>query len=170
MEVAARALVPAPRDAAPGVRFTAFVNQEAADEDLGVESVVVPVRATSRVQWVRGEQQLLPGLARRGGCDLVHSLGSTAPARGRFVRVATIHDLNYLVVPEAHFGLRALGMRALVPLAARRSHLVMADSESTRHDLVERLHLPPERVTVVPLGLGRPPAVHPTAEPELRER
>src|SRR3954471_6640224 len=149
MEVAARALVPALRDAAPSARFTAFVNQEAADEDFGVESVVVPVRGTSRVQWVRGEQQLLPGLARRGGCDLVHSLGSTAPARGRFVRVATIHDLNYLMVPEAHFGVRGLGMRVLVPLAARRSHRVIADSEATRRDLLARLGMAPQRVDVV---------------------
>ena len=41
------------------------------------------------------------------------------PARGRFARVTTIHDLNYLMVPDAHFGLRGLGMRVLVPLAAR---------------------------------------------------
>jgi glycosyltransferase involved in cell wall biosynthesis len=170
MEVAARALIPALRDAAPAARFTAFVNREAAGEDLGVESVVVPVDATRRVEWVRGEQQLLPGLAWRAGCDLVHSLGSTAPVHGRFVRVTTIHDLNYLVVPDAHFGLRALGMRVLVPLAAHRSARVIADSESTRRDLVERLRVPAERIDVVPLGLGRPVEAEPTPASELRER
>ena len=36
-----------------------------------------------------------------------------------FARVTTIHDLNYLMVPDAHFGVRGLGMRVLVPLAAR---------------------------------------------------
>jgi glycosyltransferase involved in cell wall biosynthesis len=170
MEVAARALIPALRDAAPGARFTAFVNREAADEELGVDRVVVPVDATRRVEWVRGEQQLLPGLARRAGCDLVHSLGSTAPAWGRFARVTTIHDLNYLVVPDAHFGLRGLGMRVLVPLAARTSHRVLADSASTRGDLVDRLGLPPAKVDIVPLGLGRPATATPTAADELRRR
>src|SRR5688572_21117801 len=121
MEVAARALIPALRDAAPATRFTAFVNRRAADADLGIDSVVVPVDAERRTEWVRGEQALLPRLAERAGCVLVHSLGSTAPARGRFVRVTTIHDLNYLMVPGAHFGVRGLGMRLLVPLAARRS-------------------------------------------------
>ena len=168
MEVAARALIPALRDAAPGLRFTAFVNREAAGEDLGVDAVVVPVDATSRVQWVRGEQALLPGLARRAGCDLVHSLGSTAPARGPFARVTTIHDLNYLMVPDAHFGVRGLGMRVLVPLAARTAHRVLADSTSTRNDLVERLHVPAARVDVVPLGLGRPAEAAPTPAAELR--
>jgi glycosyltransferase involved in cell wall biosynthesis len=170
MEVAARALIPALRDAAPGARFTAFVNREAAAEDLGVESVVVPVGATRRLEWVRGEQQLLPGLARRAACDLVHSLASTAPAWGRFVRVTTIHDLNYLLVPEAHFGVRGLGMRLLVPLAARRSHRVIADSESTRHDLVEHLKLPGEKIDVVPLGLGQPATAAATPAGELRAR
>jgi glycosyltransferase involved in cell wall biosynthesis len=170
MEVAARALVPALRDAAPGARFTAFVNREAAGEDLGVESVVVPVDATQRVEWVRGEQQLLPRLARRAGCALVHSLASTAPARGRFVRVTTIHDLNYLMVPDAHFGLRGLGMRVLVPFAAHRSARVIADSASTKRDLTERLRVPPAKIDVVPLGVGRPPDAVPTPAGELRER
>jgi glycosyltransferase involved in cell wall biosynthesis len=170
MEVAARSLIPALRDVAPGARFTAFVNREGAEADFGIESVVVPVEATSRVQWVRGEQQLLPGLAHRAGCNLVHSLGSTAPAHGRFARVTTIHDLNYLMVREAHFGLRGLGMRVLVPLAARTSHRVVADSESTRRDLVERLRLPAEKIDVVPLGLGRPATHVPTPAAELRER
>ncbi len=167
METAARALIPALRDAAPGVRFTAFVNREAAAEDFGVESVVVPVNARSRAQWVLGEQRHLPGLAR--DCDLVHSLGSTAPARGPFRRVVTINDLNYLIVPDAHFGLRGLGMRALVPLAARRSHRIIAISEATRRDLIDRLHVPPAKVDAVPLGVA-PPTVQATPEADLRAR
>jgi glycosyltransferase involved in cell wall biosynthesis len=170
MEVAARALIPALRDAAPAARFTAFVNREAVGVDLGVEQVVVPVEASRRVEWVRGEQQLLPGLARRAGCDLVHSLGSTAPAQGRFARVTTIHDLNYLVVPDAHFGLRGLGMRVLVPLAARTAHRVIADSASTRDDLVERLHVKRSKIDVVPLGVGQAAGAAPTPAAELRTR
>ena len=170
MEVAARALIPALRAAAPGARFTAFVNREAAAEDLGVERVVVPVRASRRIEWVRGEQQLLPGLARRAGCDVVHSLASTAPARGRFARVTTIHDLNYLVVPDAHFGLRGLGMRVLVPLAARTAHRVLADSASTRDDLVARLGIAADKIDVVALGLGQPAVAAPTPADELRAR
>jgi glycosyltransferase involved in cell wall biosynthesis len=171
MEIAARELIPALRATAPSVRFTAFVNREAAGEDVGAtDTVVVPVRATNRVQWVRGEQLLLPRLARRAGCDVVHSLASTAPATGRFARVTTIHDLNYLLVPEAHFGLRGLGMRALVPLAARRSHRLLTDSQSTRDDLVGRLGVQEEKVDVVPLGLGRISIATPTPADVLRNR
>jgi hypothetical protein len=125
MEVAARATIPALVAAAPaGTRFTAFVGRDAGPGPWGevVEKVEVPVRASNRFEWVRGEQMLLPRLAEAAGVDLVHSLASTAPAWGSFVRVVTVHDLIYRILPEAHGGLRALGMRALVPLAARRSH------------------------------------------------
>jgi glycosyltransferase involved in cell wall biosynthesis len=170
MEVAARELIPQLRDAAPGIRFTAFVNREAAGEDFGVEQVVVPVNATNRIEWVRGEQQVLPPLAKRHGIDLLHSMGSTAPAWGRFTRVTSVMDLNYLVVPDAHFGVRALGMRVLVPLAARRSHRLIAISSSTKDDLVERLRIRPGKVDVVLLGLGATSDAAPTPEAELRAR
>lgn len=170
MEIAARALVPALARAAPDVRFTAFVGRDAAAVDLGVDRVVLPVRAADRVQWVRGEQLVLPRAAARAGCDLVHSLASTAPSVGPFKRIATIHDLNYLLVPDAHFGLRALGMRALVPLSARRSDRVIAVSENTRDDIVQRLGVAVEKIDVVPNGLGRLPVVAPTPAATLRAR
>jgi glycosyltransferase involved in cell wall biosynthesis len=166
MEVAARETIPE-LAAIDDLRLTAFVNREGAGTFGGVEEVVVPVNATSRAQWVRGEQQLLPGLAARAGVDLVHSLGSTAPLRGRFVRVTTIHDLNYKLVPEAHFGLRGLGMRVLVPGAVRRSRRVLVDAASTKADLMEHLHAAGEKIDVVPLGVA-PPAVTPTAEVDVR--
>jgi glycosyltransferase involved in cell wall biosynthesis len=170
MEIAARELVPALAAAAPGTRFTAFVGRDAADVDLGVDRTVLPVRASNRADWVRGEQLALPRAATRTGCHLVHSLASTGPAGGHFRRITTVHDLNYRVVPEAHFGARALGMRVLVPLAVRRSHRVIAVSESTKQDLVRLLKADPDRVDVVPNGLGRPPRHPGTPERELRTR
>jgi glycosyltransferase involved in cell wall biosynthesis len=180
MEVAARELIPALLDAAPaGMRFTAFVNREASGRAAGsagadlreqLPLVTVPVHARNRVQWVLGEQTLLPALARRAGVDLVHSLASTAPLWGRFRRVVTVHDLIYARFPDAHAGLRDKAMRVLVPSAARRAHRVIADSQSTRDDLVELVGLPAERIDVVPLGLGAIRRGEPTAEALLRER
>ena len=159
MEVAARELIPELIKAAPEVRFTAFVNREATAAKDGpwgelLPAVTVPVNARNRVQWVRGEQTLLPRLAARHGVELVHSLASTAPAWGRFRRVVTVHDLIYARFPEAHAGIRDRGMRLLVPLAVRRSDRVIAISQSTRKDLVELLGVPVEKVDVIPQGLG----------------
>ncbi len=174
MEVYARELIPQLVAQRPDLRFTAFVNRETAGTPGPwseiVPSITVPVCARRRVEWVRGEQQLLPGLARRAGVDLLHSLASTAPSWGAFRRVVTVHDLHYLVAPEAHFGLRGLGMRLLVPLAARRSDRVIVISEATRDDVARHLHVAADRVDVVPQGVGGPPGTHPESESELRER
>ena len=175
MEVVARELIPALLRAAPGVRFTALVNREAAAAGGGpwgelLPAVRVPVNARRREQWVLGEQAFLPLLAARAGVDVVHSLASTAPAWGRFRRVLTVHDLIYARFPEAHAGIRDRGMRLLVPLGVRRSQRVMADSRSTREDLVELLGVARERIDVVPLGLGTVQRERPLPEAEIRAR
>jgi glycosyltransferase involved in cell wall biosynthesis len=175
MEVVARELVPELVAAAPDTRFTAFVNREAAAAGDGpwgdlLPAVTVPVNARDRVQWVLGEQALLPLLAARAGVELVHSMASTAPVWGRFRRVVTVHDLIYARFPDAHAGLRDRGMRVLVPGAARRSDRVIADSHSTRDDLVALLGLDPARIDVVPLGLGTVRREEPPPERDVRAR
>ena len=169
MEVYARELIPR-LAARPDLRLTAVVTRASAGDDLGVDAVVLPLDANSRLDWVRGEQLLVPRLAERLGADLVHSLASTAPLWGRTRRITTIHDLNYKLVPDAHFGVRGLGMRALVPASARRSHRLLVDAASTREDLATHLGTPREKVDVVPLGVSPRPPVEPTAAAELRAR
>ncbi len=175
MEVYARELIPELVAAAPQTRFTAFINREAAAAGGGpwnelIEAVTVPINARHRVEWVRGEQQLIPPLASRLGVDLVHSLASTAPAWGRFRRVVTIHDLNYRIVPESHLGILGWGMRVLVPLAARRSHRIIAPARATQQDLERLLKIPATKVDVVHEGLGAQRRVAPQAETELRAK
>jgi glycosyltransferase involved in cell wall biosynthesis len=169
METYARELIPA-LAARPGLELVALVNREAEGEDFGCERVVVPVHARNRLEWVRGEQQHVPRMADRAGADLVHSLASTAPLRGRARRITTIHDLNYKLVPDTHFGLRGLGMRALVPAAARRSHRILVDAASTKDDLVRHLGTPPGKIDVAPLGVRVDPDVAPADAAALRAK
>jgi glycosyltransferase involved in cell wall biosynthesis len=173
METYARELIPALKAERGDLRITAFVNREAYTEIHGtdgfVECVEVPVFARRRAEWVRGEQQLLPRLAARLGVDLLHSLASTAPIWGGFRRVVTIQDVIYRVYPEAHGGLRARGMRVLVPLAARRSDRVIVPSESTKNDVTGFLRVPKTKIDVIPLGVGAAPVAG-TSEEELRRR
>jgi glycosyltransferase involved in cell wall biosynthesis len=172
MEVVARELIPALLKQAPAdARFTAFINQEAAATGDGpwgelLPAVTVPVSARNRVQWVLGEQTLLPRMAVREGVELVHSLASTAPLRGRFHKVVTVHDLVYAHFPETHAGIRDKGMKVLVPWAARRSDRVLVDSQSTREDLIKLTGVGANRIDVVPLGLG---AVRRQEAPDERE-
>ena len=174
METYARELIPR-LAAREGVEVTCLVNREAAAAGGGpwgtvAPMEVVPVRARSRVEWVRGEQQHVPRIAARIGAQLVHSLASTAPLWGSVPRVTTIHDLNYLLVPEAHFGLRGLGMRMLVPAAVRRSRRVIVDAASTRDDLVRHLQAPASKIDVIALAADSAAHVTPAPEAQLRER
>jgi glycosyltransferase involved in cell wall biosynthesis len=155
LEVYSRELVAAlsKRD---DVRITLFVNRLAGPEWRELApTVVAPVDPRRRADWVAGDQLHALLLARRTGVQLVHSLASTGPAAGHFARVLTVHDLHYRVQPEAHFGLRALGMRMLVPLAVRRAHRVIVPSEATRTDLLRFTSASRERIDVVSEGIGQ---------------
>jgi glycosyltransferase involved in cell wall biosynthesis len=141
------------------VEVTLLLGRQAARErewaDLA-RVLVLPIDARRRVEWVLADQIHVPRAAARVESDVVHSLASTGPIGGRVPRVVTVHDLHYRVQPDAHFGLRGLGMRMLVPAAARRSRRVIVPSHATRQDVVRHLNVPAERVDVVPEAVGRP--------------
>jgi glycosyltransferase involved in cell wall biosynthesis len=141
------------------VVLTLFLSRATAADpawrELG-RTVVLGVDPRRRLDWVRADQGAVPRAAARAGVEVLHSLASTSPAVSRMPRVVTVHDLNYLVHPDAHFGVRAWGMRALVPLAVRRAHRVIVPSSSTRRDLIERLRADGDRIDVVPEGVGQP--------------
>jgi glycosyltransferase involved in cell wall biosynthesis len=155
LEVYSRELVAA-LAARDDVRLTLFLNRQAGPEWTGLAPAVqAPIDPRRRVQWVAGDQVHAVRMAGRAGVDVVHSLASTGPATGGFARVVTVHDLHYRVHPEAHFGVRALGMRVLVPLAVRRAHRVIVPSEATRADLLRFTGAGADRVDVVPEGIGQ---------------
>jgi len=140
------------------VHLTLFVNRLADAEWRELAPIAAAgVDPRRRAQWVAGDQLHALRLARRARVELVHSLASTGPATGGFARVVTVHDLHYRVQPEAHFGLRALGMRMLVPLAVRGAHRVIVPSAATRGDLLRFTGARDELVDVVPEGIGQAP-------------
>lgn len=177
MEVYARELLPRLAEI-PGLEPIAIVNRRAAaDADApwngALRSIVAPVDASDRKQWVWGEQRHVPRLATRLGADLVHNLASTGPTRwaGGPPRVTTVHDLHYAVAPDAHFGLRGLGMRLLVPAAVRASRRVIAVSQATKDDLVRIVGTDADRVDVTHLATTPPRAdAPPTPAADLRAR
>lgn len=172
-ETYARELIPALLAADSSLSLTAFVAGEAAREVEApwnglIESISLPIQSRHRSAWVGAEQLLLPGYGARARLAVMHSLGNTAPAGGPFRRVTTIHDLHFRRVPEAHLGVRRLGMEVLVPLAARRSHRLIAPSASTKQDLVAMLRVQGSKVDVIPEGLGRGVGRTSVAAAELR--
>jgi glycosyltransferase involved in cell wall biosynthesis len=65
-----------------------------------------------------------------------------------------VHDLTFMRYPEhAPPGLVSY-LNEAVPRSVRRARLILADSESTRRDLIEMLQTPPDKVRVVYAGVG----------------
>jgi glycosyltransferase involved in cell wall biosynthesis len=97
----------------------------------------------------------------------MHSLANFGPATGPFRRVLTVHDLQYRAVPELLTAARRMGTAAQLTLAARHADRIIAVSGFARDELQRELGIPPERIAVIPNGVGaRAGAAEP--EPELR--
>jgi glycosyltransferase involved in cell wall biosynthesis len=168
-EIYARNLIPALAAERPDLELVAFVNREAAGFTApGVAVVPVDVSGRGRARRVIAEQRRLQRLVREHGIELLHSLGTSAPSRVGAVNVVTILDVIYARHPEAHTFAMRLGMRLLVPRAARAADRVITLSESSAEEISEVLGFPRERIDVVHLG-GKPPGPA-TPEAELRER
>jgi glycosyltransferase involved in cell wall biosynthesis len=91
-----------------------------------------------------------------GAMDVFHSPDYVLPPVRRGRKLVTIHDLSFLRNPEgAEPSLRRY-LSEVVPRSARRADLILADSESTRQDVVELLGVAPEGVDVVYPGVDRP--------------
>ncbi len=174
-ETYARELVPAMRKLAPELELVAFVNRDAGSRLVielgeGIDAVVVPVSARNRAQWALGELSLVSMAARRARVELLHSMANFAPPWGPFRRVVTIHDLQYMAVPELLSWPVRKTTHGMVSVAAHRAHRIIAVSGAGRNEIVAGLGVPQERVDVVPNGVRPPPPAPATAGVRERHR
>jgi alpha-1,3-rhamnosyl/mannosyltransferase len=103
---------------------------------------------------VAGENTWLIRQCRKMKVDLLHHGGGTMPLVHTTRSVLTIHDLQYLYYPE-YFTRTKLGyLKTMVPRSAEAARLVLVPSEYTRRTVIERLHIDPSIVIVVPHGIS----------------
>jgi glycosyltransferase involved in cell wall biosynthesis len=113
----------------------------------GIEAIALPARLQElRMAWS------LPRLLRRVRPALAHFLHVLPPALP-CPAVLTVQDLSFERDPRVQRPWERIIFRTLVPRSARRAAHVLAISERTKRDLVELYRLPPERITVTPLGV-----------------
>ncbi len=95
----------------------------------------------------------LPRVARRERAALIHLQYFVAPRIG-IPTVVTVHDLSFTRRPEL-FGFRdRILLGGLVPGSVRRATQVIAVSEFTRMDLIDRYRLDPDRVVAICNGVA----------------
>lgn len=103
---------------------------------------------------VAGENTWLIRRCRKRKIDLLHHGGGTMPVVHTTRSVLTVHDLQYLYYPEYFTRTKLQYLKTMVPRSAEAARLVLVPSEFTRRTVIERLHIDPSIVIVVPHGIS----------------
>src|SRR5205085_2591276 len=98
------------------------------------------------------------------GVHLIHAPAYTAPFLTRTPVVITIHDVSYERHPEWYPYRRDWLRRAFYRRSARAAVRVLTDSTFSAEEIAAAYSIPPERISVVPLGAA--PAFAP-ADPDI---
>ncbi len=96
----------------------------------------------------------LPRLFRQSGAELLYSPLPEVPLVGKIPSVATVYDF----IPARHFAPRSparIYTERYVPLALRRASHVLAISQATADEAMQRCGLSASKITVTPLGYDR---------------
>jgi len=110
------------------------------------------VRADAPIYGLR-EQWQIPRAAE--GADLLHCSHYNVPCFYRGRLLVTIHDLTHITDRTFRRTLPALVYaRPMLTLASRKANHIVADSEFTKREIVDRLRIAPEKVTVIYLGVS----------------
>ena len=108
-------------------------------------------RPPVRILW---EQVAQPWAARYDRLDLLHVPVYVGPWNSPCPVVVTVHDLSFFLYPELFRRYNRLYLQALTRRTVARAVRVIADSASTRADILRLLGTPPEKVSVIPAGVG----------------
>ncbi|NUM54003.1 MAG: glycosyltransferase family 4 protein [Candidatus Hydrogenedentes bacterium] len=109
----------------------------------------IPTRAMYKVWSTFGAPSVDSLL---GGVDLYHATNYFLPPVRRAKRVLTIHDITFKKHPELCSPKIVGPFSSRVEGFAREADAVIADSESTRQDIINLLGIPQERVHTVLLA------------------
>lgn len=145
--------------AAPDLRWRFFASRPKAG--LGVDVTVLPFRRL----W---SQVRLPLHLASERPDLLFVPGHVVPFAWAGRSVMVVHDLAFERHPEAYPSAERAYLRLTTRWATARCKLLVAISETTKEDLVERYGVAAERVRVVPLGIS-PPSVEPAPAARLTQ-
>jgi glycosyltransferase involved in cell wall biosynthesis len=128
----------------------AFVEPEA-----GVDILEFPGTMSRPISDVAWHQIGLPLVAawRRFDVLFLPAGNRRLPAWCPCPTVGTVHDFSSLHVPGKYDSSRMTYIRRVLPALMRRLDHVITPSESSRRDVIDTAGVPPEKVTVTPLGV-----------------
>lgn len=108
---------------------------------------------TLRKAW--WTQVVMPGVLRRLGADLLHSMQFITPLRSPCPAVVTVYDLGYHLFPETVEQPRRGYYQLMVPPSLKRAAAVTCISEATADDVRQAFPGLDARIAVTPLACPR---------------
>ena len=141
-----------------------FVLYAAEALPLRLDARRFPTRLVPGAPGVWWEQVRLPRAAAADHLDLFFAPAYTAPLALAVPTVVAIHDVSFVAHPEWFTTREGFRRRWLTRRAAARARAVVAISEFSRGELVERLGVPAGRIHVVPPGVSMPATSVATAD------
>ncbi|MBE2225395.1 MAG: glycosyltransferase, partial [Anaerolineae bacterium] len=100
--------------------------------------------------------------------DVCHSPDFIPPAAGAKRFIITVHDLNFLFYPQFLTADSLRYYRDQIEWAVAQADHISVDSHTTRQDMIERLNVPPEKITTVYLA-ANPLYERPFSQQEIDE-
>lgn len=88
-----------------------------------------------------------------GPADIYHFPNFIIPPLGRGRAVVTIHDVSFLRFPEAAEPKNLRYLNHHIRRTVDRADLILTDSDFSAREMQECLHVPPDRIKTVHLGL-----------------
>ena len=128
------------------------------DEDIAVRRYALggSSRALVPVRDVGWYLAALPAKARLDRMAVLHCPTQRAPVRSQVPLVVTFHDLAVLRHPHAFNRWTREYSRRVLPRVAKAATRLIAVSEFTKRELLEVLHVPEDKVRVIPNAVGEP--------------
>ncbi len=131
-----------------GNEYVLYTDREVEVPELPENFRVRVVAGESRIVWTNLR---LPGVLRRDRIDLYHGLANfELPLGFRGLRVVTVHDLVPLRIPGAVPWKHSAFFRLFTGPALRAADRIVAPSEHTRRDVLERFRISPDDIEVFP--------------------
>ena len=115
------------------------------DKPKNLNRQFIPVRSIFRKWWLIG----LPSLLRIYRVDVFHGTNYCVPVFAPCPTVVTIHDLSLFTQSHTHEAANVKRGKRRMPIMARVASRIIAPSEWTKREVVERLRVSSEKIRVI---------------------
>jgi glycosyltransferase involved in cell wall biosynthesis len=133
--------------------YIVFINRESQHLDFvhhpNFTAVNCKLDASNRPARFVWEQCILPWQIRRAKVDVIHSLGYVGPLFVSCKSVVTVHDLNYIFVPQSMTRLTRSVQKFFVGACTRHADHIIVVSEFIRGQVIQFLRISPKQITTI---------------------